>query len=122
MVVAIPGIDAPRLKLAAVRAARDLAEGVLPGQPYLEVIGGLGREAHVAGAQQHDPIMQAEPFQDFLGAPGHAFVFVRRLFGRGDGNQFHFGELMHPDHAARVLARRAGLGAEARRVGGEAQR
>ena len=44
------------------------------------------------------------------------------LFRRGDGDQFHLGELVQADHAARVPPRRARLGAEARRVGGEAQR
>ncbi len=66
--------------------------------------------------------MQIELFQNFLGAGEHALVLVFALLGRGDGDQLDLGELMLPDHAARVFARRAGFGAEARRAGGEAQR
>jgi hypothetical protein len=44
------------------------------------------------------------------------------LLGRGDGDQFDLGELMLADHAAGILARGAGFGAEARRAGGEPHR
>src|SRR5262245_2668169 len=43
-------LHAPRLELAAVRAAGDLAIHVLPRQPDLDVVGLLRREAHVPGA------------------------------------------------------------------------
>ena len=66
--------------------------------------------------------MQVEPAQDFLGARQHALVLVLRLLGRGDGDEFDLGELMLPDHAPRIPAGSAGLGAEARRAGGEPQR
>ena len=44
------------------------------------------------------------------------------LLGRGDRDQLDLVELVLADHAARVLAGGARLGAEARRPGGEAQR
>ncbi len=44
------------------------------------------------------------------------------LFRRRDRDEFDFGELMLADHAARVFARRTGLGAKAWRAGGEAER
>ena len=66
--------------------------------------------------------MQIEPAQDFLGAGQHALVLVLGLLGRGDGDELDLGELMLPDHAARVFAGGAGLGAEARRAGGEPHR
>ena len=49
-------------------------------------------------------------------------MLVAARFGRGDRDQLHLGELVLADHAARVLAGGARLGAEARRAGGEAQR
>ena len=49
-------------------------------------------------------------------------MLVFALLGRGDGDQLDLGELMLPDHAARIFARRAGLGAKARRAGGEPHR
>src|SRR5262249_24209270 len=50
------GLHAPRLELATIRAARNLAIGVLPRQPDLDVVGLLCREAHVAGAQRDDAV------------------------------------------------------------------
>ena len=67
-------------------------------------------------------IRQAEALQHFLGARRHALVLGVGLLGRGDADQLDLGELVLADHAARVLAGRARLGAEARREGGEAQR
>ena len=52
----------------------------------------------------------------------HALMLCLGLLRRRDADQLDLGELMQPDHAARVLARRAGLGTEAGRVSGEAQR
>ena len=56
--LAVPGADArvhpPRLEVAADRAGRDLAEGLLARHPDLDVVGLLGGEAHVAGAERHD--------------------------------------------------------------------
>ena len=66
--------------------------------------------------------MQAEALQHLFGAGGHPLVLVARLLGGGDRDQLHLAELMLADHAARVLACRARLGAEAERAGGEAQR
>ena len=118
---AIAGVHAPRLEIGADRARRDLAIGPLPRQPDLDVVG-LGRgEAHVAGAQRHDAIGQIEPLQHLLGAAEHALVLVRRLLRRRDRDELALGELVLPQHAARVLAGSARLGAEARRERGDAQ-
>src|SRR5262249_59139924 len=56
-------LHAPRLELAAIRATRDLAIGVLPRQPDLDVEGLLRREAHIASAQGDDAVRQAEALQ-----------------------------------------------------------
>ena len=66
--------------------------------------------------------MQIELFQDFLGAGEHALVLVFALLRRGDRDQLDLGELMLPDHAARVFACGARFGAEARRAGGDSAR
>src|SRR3546814_6212019 len=54
------GVHAPRLEIAAVGTARNLAIGALAGPPHLQVIGLARREAHVARAEQHPAIGQAE--------------------------------------------------------------
>src|SRR3546814_7680895 len=53
-------VHAPRLEIAAVRTARNLAIGALSGQPDFEVIGLARRESHVARAQQHPAIGQVQ--------------------------------------------------------------
>ena len=59
--------------------------------------------------------MQVELLQHFFRAGEHALVLVARLLRRGDRDEFDLGELVLADHAARILAGGAGLGAEARR-------
>ncbi len=49
-------------------------------------------------------------------------MLIVAVFGLHDRDELDLAELMLADHAARVSARRTGLGAEARGVGGEAQR
>ena len=78
-------------------------------------------KAHVAGAQGHHAIGQLKPAQHLLGAGEHALVLVLALLRRSDGDELDLGELVLADHAARILARRPGFGAEARRAGSEAQ-
>src|SRR5215475_1493907 len=112
---AVARVHAPGLKLAAQRAGGNLAIGVLPRQPYLDVVGFLRGEPHVAGAQRDHTVVQIEAPQHFLGAGEHAFVLVFALLRRGDGDEFHFVELVLADHAARIFAGRTGLGAKARR-------
>jgi len=52
----------------------------------------------------------------------HAPVLFLGFFRRDDRHQFDLGELVLADHAARVFSRRARLGAEARRTGGQPHR
>src|SRR5262245_45679850 len=89
-------IHAPRLEVAAHRAARDLAERpalALAGHPDLDVIGFLRRETHIPGAERHDAVMQAEPAQHLFGAGEHALQLVLAGLGRRDRDQFDLGEL-----------------------------
>src|SRR5690606_27564823 len=71
---AAAGAHAPRLKLAAGRAAGYLTIGPLPRQPYLDVEGPPGGKADVAGAEIDDPIRQLEPLQDGLGHARHPLL------------------------------------------------
>src|SRR5712671_5884953 len=75
------------LVLTAVRAARNLAIGVLAGQPDLDVEGLARGRAHVAAAQHDRAERQAEALQHLLGAGGHALVLLVGLLRRGDADQ-----------------------------------
>ena len=120
--VAEARLHPPRLERLAVRARRDLAVGVLRGQPHFEVVGLGGGEADVAGAQRDDAVRQLEAPQDRFGVAGHLFERLVRSVRMDDLHHFDLVELMLADHAARVLAVASGLGAEARRVRGEPDR
>ena len=114
----IARIHAPRLEIAAHRAARDFAVGpalAVAGHPDFDVVSLLCCKTHVAGAQRHHAIMQIELPQNFLGAGQHALVLVLAGFRRRDRDQLDLCKLMLPDHAAGVAPRGAGFGAEARR-------
>ena len=77
-------------------------------------------EAHVAGAKDDGAVGNIQPFQDVLGAAGHAFVLSQRILGPGQRDHLDLLELVLAQHAAGVLAGRAGLGAEALGPGGVA--
>src|SRR5205807_2961789 len=74
------------LVVAAVRAARDLAIGVLSRQPDFYVESLARGRTNVAAAQHDGAEWQAEPLQDLLGAAGHALVLGDGLLGRGDAD------------------------------------
>src|SRR5262249_45816343 len=112
----VANLRAPRLKVLAVRARRDLLVHALPRQPDLEVVRLRRRESEVAGAQRDDAIVQAEALQHALGILAHRFELGVARLGRGQLDELDLVELMLADQAARILAVRAGLGAKARRV------
>ena len=118
--LAAAGVHAPRLEVAAVRAGRDLAIRALPRQPDLDVVGLARGEAHVARAEQHDPVGQAQAPQHLLRRRRHALMLGGGLLRRRDGDQLDLVELVLAEHPARVLARGPGLGAEAGGVRREA--
>ena len=66
-----------------------------------------------AGELQH-PVGQLEPLQHRFGVAGQELVLRFAVVGTGEPDQLHLVELVHPDQAAGVLARRAGLAPEAR--------
>src|SRR6202012_1223714 len=67
---AVADLGAAGLEIAEVGAARDLAVEALAGEPGLEVVGALGGEAHVAGAEQADPVVELEALEYLLGVAG----------------------------------------------------
>ncbi len=120
--VAPAGLHAAGLEITGVGARADLAVGVLRGQPDFQVVGLDGREAHVAGAQQHLAVRQAQLFQHHFRTAGHAGVLGVAVFRAADRHQLDLLELVLADHAAHVTAAAASFGTEAHRVGGHAQR
>jgi hypothetical protein len=110
-------LHAPRLEIPAVAARGDLAVFLLPRQPHFEVIGLRAAEADVAAAQRDHAIRQFQPLQHGFGVRGELFERGIRIFRPlHDLHEFDLVELVLADHAARVLASRTGLRAEARRV------
>jgi hypothetical protein len=67
------GLQAAGLEGFAVAHRADLAVGVLRGQPHFQVVGLGGAKAHVAGAQAHHAVGQAQLLQHGLGVAGHFF-------------------------------------------------
>src|SRR6185437_12140808 len=81
------------LEIAAVGAARNLAIGLLPRQPDLDVIGLARTETHIAGAQHHGAERQVEPGQHRLGRGSHALMLGVGLVGGHDRHQLDLPEL-----------------------------
>ncbi len=64
---AVADVGAAGLEGLEVGAGRDFAVEVLAGEPDFEVVGLGGGEAHVAGAEEHAAIGEAECFEDGFG-------------------------------------------------------
>src|SRR3546814_1015249 len=106
-------VHAPRLEIAAVRTARNLAIGALSGQPDFEVIGLARRESHVARAQPHPAIGQVQRLQDRLGGARLALQLGIRILGADDRDEFDLPELVLSETAARVGPGGASFGPDA---------
>ncbi len=70
----------------------------------------------------HQSIRQPEGLQEILGASEHVVEGGLSPVGGAVGEEFDLVELVHAQDTARVLPRRAGLAAKARREGAEAHR
>ncbi len=114
---AVADVGSAGLEGLEVGAGADLAVEVLAGEPDFEVVGLGGGETHVAGAEEHAAVGEAELFEDGLGVAGEGLVLFVGLFGRGELDQLDLLELVLTDHAADVFAVAAGFGAEAGGVG-----
>ena len=81
-----------------------------------------GRGAEVAGGDVDDAVRQPERLHELLLDREQPVVLLARAVGLAVDEQLDLVELVHAEHAARVLAGRARLAAEARREGGVAER
>ena len=111
-----PRVHAPRLEIARGRNAGDFPVRVLPRQPRFDVIGPPRTEPHVARAQHHRAIGDAQPLQQVLTTAQHAFLFVVAGLRMNDRHHFHLLELVLAQHARRILARTARFRPEAQGV------
>ena len=92
------------------------------GQPDFKVVSLGAGKAHIAGAQQHGAIRQFQFLQNGFRMQHQLLMRLGAFFRVHDLHHFHLVELMLANHAARVLAITAGLGAEAGAVADEFQR
>src|ERR1035441_1573553 len=77
-------VGAAGLKALEVGAGADFAGKLLAGQPDFEVVSFGGGEAHVAGAQEHAAVGQAESLEDALGVAGETLVLGVGVLGAGE--------------------------------------
>src|SRR6202171_1205553 len=106
-------------KCFAVRTGRDLAEFVARRQPNFDVVGFCRGEPHVAGAEQHGAIVQAEFLENCFRVAHEGFVLFVAFFRMRELEELDLLELMLAEDAARVFSRGAGLGSEAGRPRGD---
>src|SRR5437879_2928660 len=92
------------------------------GHTYFNVIGLRRRRSHVACAQCHYPVMQAEFLQNFFSIEREPFMLVVGIFGPRKLHQFDFLKLMLTNDAAHVLAIRPRFAAKAGSVSRERNR
>jgi hypothetical protein len=114
-----PDVGTPRLKGVEVRAGGDFPVEPLAWEPDFEIVGLGGRKACVPGAEQNPTIRQFQSFKNLFCVAGELFVLGVGFFGARELDQLDFLKLVLANDAARVLARRASLGAEARRISRE---
>src|SRR5712691_8073035 len=115
----VANAGASRLESFAVRAGGNLFESIGGGQPDLEVIGFRGGETQVGSAKLNHTVMETQALQDGFRVAYQRLKFVVARLRPREFEQLNLLELMLPRDAARVLARRAGLRAEASRPGAD---
>src|SRR2546426_11324307 len=115
----VANAGAPRLESLAVRAGGNLFESIGGGQPDLEVIGFRGGETQVGSAKLNHTVVETQALQDGFRVAHQQLKFVVARLRPREFEQLNLLELMLPRDAARVLARRAGLRAEASRPGAD---
>src|SRR5215469_1991345 len=114
-VAAVPDVQPPGLVVGGVRAGGDLPVPLLRREPGLDVVFLGGGRAKVADRDVHDPVRQAQGLGDLFLVGQQPLVELCRLLGNAVDVHLYLVELVHPEHAAGVLARRPGLTPE---VGG----
>src|SRR6266481_1514611 len=109
----IADTGAPRLEGFAVRAGRDLSKFVARRQPDFDVVGFCRSKAHVAGAEQHGAIVQAELLKNGFCISYQRFVLFVAFLRMGELEELNLLELMLAEDPAGVFSGGAGFGAEA---------
>src|SRR6266478_1296514 len=109
----VANAGAAGLKRFAIRARGDLAEFVARGQPNFDVVGFRRGEPHVAGAEQHRAIVQAEFLENRFGVAHEGFVLFVAFFRMRELEKLDLLKLMLAEDAASVFSSGAGFGAEA---------
>src|SRR6267143_1344453 len=112
-----PDLRPPGLVVRERRAGADLAVGLLPGQPYLDVVRLLRGEAEVAGAQRDHAVVEPQPAQRLLRVVDQLLEGLVSVLGGLEPDQLDLVELVLPDDPLGVLAGAARFAAEARREG-----
>src|SRR5581483_6415145 len=87
----------------------------LAGEPGLDVVLLHGRGAEVAGGDVDDAVRDAELLDELLLDGEQELVLSARVLGPHEREHLDLVELVDAEHAARVLAGRAGLAAKVRR-------
>src|ERR1051326_4571178 len=107
------------LEVGERAGARAFQPGPDARGPHLEIVGTRRAETRIAGGELDHPVRKAEPPEHRLGVAGEELVLgVARLWA-AEADQLHLVELVHPEEPAGVLARGAGIPAEAGREGHE---
>ena len=114
----IADTGAAGLEVEEVGAGGDLAVGVLPRQPDLDIVGLGRREAEIATAEVDDPVRQLEKLQHLFGITEQGLEFVPGILRTGELDQLDLLELMLANQAAGILAVGPCLGTKAGGVGG----
>ena len=112
-------VEAARLVVGEARARADLKPLLLAGSPELQVVALRGGEAHVAGREHDHAERKAEPRKDFFRFLHERLELLERDGRMHEVHHLDLVELVDAQHAARHLARRPRLAAEARSVGRE---
>ena len=115
--VTVAAVQAVGLIALKVRHGAYLEPAALGGAPGLEVVADGRGEAHVATAETEDVIGELQLLQQALYVGQHLLERLVRVLRGVDAYDLHLVELMQAVQAAHVLAVRAGLAAEAGRVG-----
>src|SRR5690606_16835694 len=91
---AMADLRAPRLEVAAVRAAGNLAILLLTGKPDLEVVGLARGEAEIARAENDPPIVEPEALEHRFRVSGENLELVVRTLRDAEAHELHLVELV----------------------------
>ena len=115
-------VEAARLIVGEAAARADFKPLLFARSPKLEVVALRCREAHVARRKHDHAEREAEPRKHLFGFLDERLKLLERDGRMDEIDHLDLVELVNAQHAARHLAGRACLAAEARRIGRELDR